>query len=58
MSVVQVIGAALVVVGAVEFVMFRRLATRNAGIARRIVLLNTNAAFNIALGVILLVVGR
>jgi hypothetical protein len=58
MTVVQLVGAALAVVGVGEYIVFGYLAPRNPNIARRRVLLNANAAFNVVLGLVLVVVGR
>jgi len=57
MSILQVIGVFLVVAGVVEFALFRYLARRRANIARRILLLNLNAALNVVVGVVLLIAG-
>jgi hypothetical protein len=56
-SIVRGVGLFLVVAGVVEFVLFRYLAMHRANIARRIVLLNLNAALNVGVGIVLLVVG-
>jgi hypothetical protein len=58
MTAVQVVGAALLVIGVGEYVVFRYLAPRNPSIARRRTLLNANALFNALAGAVLLVVGR
>jgi hypothetical protein len=57
MSILQGIGACLIIAGVVEFVLFRILAPRTRTIARRIRLLNANALLNTTVGVILLIVG-
>ena len=58
MSILQGIGAFLIVAGVVEFVLFRLLAPRNQNVARRIRLLNANALLNTTVGIILLILGR
>jgi putative copper export protein len=57
MSVLQGIGLFLVLAGVAEFAVFRRLAASRENIARRIVLLNANSAFNVVLGATFLIVG-
>jgi hypothetical protein len=56
-TILQWIGLFLVAAGVVEFVLFRILAPHRANIARRIVLLNANAALNVVVGVVLLIAG-
>jgi hypothetical protein len=46
------------VIGVGEYFVFRYLAPRNPNIARRLTVLNTNAAVNVVIGLVLLVVGR
>lgn len=55
MSVWQIIGIALVVIGVGEYVLFRYLAPRRQNIARRMPLLVANSAFNVIVGVALYV---
>ncbi|MBI4941245.1 MAG: hypothetical protein HY830_10915 [Actinobacteria bacterium] len=55
MSVWQIIGVALVVIGVGEYVLFRYLAPRRENIARRMPLLMANSAFNVVVGVALFV---
>ncbi len=57
-TVLQFVGAALVVIGVAEYCVFRYLAPRQENIARRITLLNANSAFNIVTGLVLVLVGR
>jgi len=57
MTIVQGIGLLLIVARIVEFVLFRFLAPRQPNIALRIRLLNANAVLNVAIGVVLLIVG-
>ncbi|WP_158221037.1 hypothetical protein [Kineosporia sp. R_H_3] len=55
MSVWQIIGVALVVIGVGEYVLFRYLAPRREDIARRMPLLVANSAFNVVVGAALFV---
>jgi hypothetical protein len=57
-TVLQVVGATLVVIGVVEFLVFRYLAPRQERIAQRMTLLNANSAFNVVAGIVLVLVGR
>ena len=57
MTVVQGIGLFLIAAGLVEFITFRVLAPRKQNIARRIRLLNANAALNVTIGIVLMIVG-
>jgi threonine/homoserine/homoserine lactone efflux protein len=56
MPVVTLIGASLVVIGVVEFVLFRYLGARRENIARRRRFLDANAAFNVVLGAVLIAI--
>jgi hypothetical protein len=55
-TILQWIGLFLVAAGVVEFALFQYLAPRRENIARRILLLNANAALNAVVGVVLLIV--
>lgn len=55
MSVWQIIGVALVVIGVGEYVLFRYLAPRREDIARRMPLLVANSVFNVVVGAALFV---
>ena len=57
MTVVQGVGAVLILAGIIEFVLFGFLAPRRPKIARRIRLLQANAFLNAAVGIILLIIG-
>ena len=54
MTVWDWIGAALVVIGVVELVVFRGLAPRRDNIRQRMPLLMANSAFNIVVGLALI----
>lgn len=58
MSIGQIIGLALVIIGGAEFVIFRHLATVKPNIAQRKTLLYVNAGFNVVLGAVLIAVFR
>ena len=53
----QWVGLALIVIGAIEFFLFTHLAPRKPAIAGRKRFLDLNAGFNVALGIVLLAVG-
>jgi hypothetical protein len=57
MSVLQLAGLALALVGVGEFFVFRYLAPRQESIARRRTLLNANSAFNVLAGLVIILIG-
>ncbi len=56
-SVLQIIGVVLIVVGIAEFPLFRSLGRRRPGLARRQLLLDVNAMFDIVLGALIFMIG-
>jgi hypothetical protein len=55
-SIGQIIGLTLVIIGLAEFLIFRHLAKTKPNIARRKTLLYVNAGFNVVLGALLIAI--
>ncbi|WP_162794643.1 hypothetical protein [Nonomuraea lactucae] len=57
MTILQYVGAVLIVLGVGEFLLFRYLAPSRENIARRIKLLYANAGLNVGVGMLLIAIG-
>lgn len=56
MSVLDLVGLALIVIGVVEYLIFRALAPSKPNIARIMPFLIGNSVFNVVLGVVLMLI--